>query len=169
MGCCAVLSHQSCLTLCDLMDCSPPGSSVLGILQARILEWVTISYSRGSSWPRDWTNISCISCIAGRFFTCWAMGWEEVSFYSLKNKKEGIKTNTEWIKKQLQSPELAWHWGIGWLDVIYFWLSGTFTGTGMWSKFWFAEMAPGQEPFHLGPRVYFSNNISKISQSVLAF
>jgi len=53
---------QLCLTLCDPMDCSPPGSSVHGILQARILEWVTISYSRGSSQPRDQTDISCGSC-----------------------------------------------------------------------------------------------------------
>ena len=44
---------QSCLTLCDPMDCSPPGSSVHGILQARILEWVAISFSRGSSQPTD--------------------------------------------------------------------------------------------------------------------
>ena len=44
---------QSCLTLCDPMDCSPPGSSVYGILQARILEWVAIASSRGSSRPRD--------------------------------------------------------------------------------------------------------------------
>ena len=44
---------QSCLTLCNPMDCSPPGSSVHGILQARILEWAAISFSRGSSWPRD--------------------------------------------------------------------------------------------------------------------
>ena len=58
-----------CLTLCNPMDCSPPGSSVYGILQARILEWVTISSSRGSSQPRDWT---WVSCIAGRFFTIWA-------------------------------------------------------------------------------------------------
>ena len=46
---CAVLSHQSCPTLCNPMDCSPPGSSVHGILQARILEWVAISFFRGSS------------------------------------------------------------------------------------------------------------------------
>ena len=47
---------QSCPTLCDPMDCNLPGSSVHGILQARILEWVAISFSRGSSWPRDWTQ-----------------------------------------------------------------------------------------------------------------
>ena len=43
------------------MDCSPPGSSVHGILQARILEWVAISFSRGSSRPKDWTHVSCLS------------------------------------------------------------------------------------------------------------
>ena len=48
-----VLVAQSCPTLCDPMDCSPPGSSVLGIFQARILEWVAIPLSRGSSWPRS--------------------------------------------------------------------------------------------------------------------
>ena len=51
---------QSCLTLCDPTDCSPPGSSIHGIFQARILEWVAISFSRGSSWPRDWTRVSHI-------------------------------------------------------------------------------------------------------------
>ena len=57
---------QSCLTLWDPMDCSLPGFSVHGILQARVLEWVTISFSRGSSQPRNWTHISCVSCIGGR-------------------------------------------------------------------------------------------------------
>ena len=49
--------------LCDLINCSPPGFSVHGILQARLLEWVAISSSRESSQPRNWTLISCISCI----------------------------------------------------------------------------------------------------------
>ena len=52
---CVCSVAQLCPTLCDSRDCSPPGSSVHGILQARILEWVTISYSRGSSQPRDQT------------------------------------------------------------------------------------------------------------------
>ena len=60
---------QSCLTLCDPMDCSPPGSSVHGISQARILESVAVSSSRGSFWPRGWTWVSGISCIIGKFFT----------------------------------------------------------------------------------------------------
>ena len=65
---------QSCPTLCYPMDCSPPGSSVHGISQARILEWVAISSSRGSSWPRDQTHDSCVSCTAGRFFTTEPLG-----------------------------------------------------------------------------------------------
>ena len=69
---------QLCLTFCDPVDCNPPDSSVLGILQVRILEWVAISSSRGSSWLRDWTHISCDFCIAGRFFTHWAT-WEALT------------------------------------------------------------------------------------------
>ena len=64
-----VLVAQSCPTLCDPMDYSPPGSSVHEILQARILEWVAMPSSRGSSRARDWTQVSCIP---GRFFTIWA-------------------------------------------------------------------------------------------------
>ena len=62
-----VLVSYSCLTLCNPMD--PPGSSVHGILQTRILEWVAFLFSRGSSWPRDRTWVSCTAC---RFFTIWA-------------------------------------------------------------------------------------------------
>ena len=71
--CCLWLSAkwsraQSCLTLCDPMDCSPPGSSVHGILQARVPEWGTIAFSRRSSRPRDGT---WVSRIVGRCFTVW--------------------------------------------------------------------------------------------------
>ena len=76
---------QSCPTLCDPMNCSLPGSSILGILQARILEWVAISFSRGTFQPRDRTQVSHI---VGRYFNLWATrvitcamgtykGWEE--------------------------------------------------------------------------------------------
>ena len=58
-----VLVTQSCPTLCDPMDYSPPGSSVHGIFQERILEWVAISFSMESSQPRDRTHVFCISCI----------------------------------------------------------------------------------------------------------
>ena len=64
------LVTQSCPTLCDPMDYSLPGSSVHGIFQARVLKWVAISFSRGSSGPRDQTQVSHI---VGRRFTVWAM------------------------------------------------------------------------------------------------
>ena len=60
---------QLCPTLCDPIDCSLPGSTVHGISQARILEWVAISFSRRSSRPRDWSRVSCIT---GRHFAIWA-------------------------------------------------------------------------------------------------
>ena len=63
-----VLVAQSCPTLCDPMDSNSPGSSVHGILQARILEWVAIPFSRGFSRLRHWT---WVSCVAGRFFINW--------------------------------------------------------------------------------------------------
>ena len=62
-------SLQSCLTLCDPTDCSPPGSSVPGILQARILQWVAMPSSRGSSRPRDGIHVSYAPALAGGFFT----------------------------------------------------------------------------------------------------
>ena len=67
---CLITVYSECLvaqlgpTLCISMDCKPPSSSVYGILQARILEWVAVSFSRESSWPRVWTQVSCI---AGKF------------------------------------------------------------------------------------------------------
>ena len=63
---------QLCPTLCNPMDWSPPGSYVLGIFQARILEWVAMLSSRGSSLPRDRTQVSFVSCIGSQFFTGWA-------------------------------------------------------------------------------------------------
>ena len=81
-----VLVTQSCPTLCDPTDCSPPGSSVRGILQVRILEWIAMSFSRGSSRLRDRTQVFGIT---GRFFTVWAT-WEwffVTEGYSQKKKK----------------------------------------------------------------------------------
>ena len=66
---------QSCPTLCDPMDSSPPGSSVHGIFQARILGWVAISYSRESFWPRDRTWVSCVFHI-GRQILFHCATWE---------------------------------------------------------------------------------------------
>ena len=72
---CCSCCDKSSLTLCNPMDCSPPASSVHGILQARTLEWVVISFSRGSSWPRDWTLIFYVSC-TGRQILNHAATWE---------------------------------------------------------------------------------------------
>ena len=66
---------QACPTLCGPMDCRPPGSSAHGIFQARILEWGDISYLKGSSWPRDWTWVSCVSFISRWIFTT-STTWE---------------------------------------------------------------------------------------------
>ena len=66
---------QSCLILCDPKDCRPPCPSIHGIFQPRVLDWVSISFCRGSSQPRDWTQVSLI---VGRCFTIWAA--REVSF-----------------------------------------------------------------------------------------
>ena len=68
-----MLVTQSCLTLCNPMNCSPPGSSVHGILQASILEWVAIPFSKGSSQPRDQNRVSHI---AGRFKCCFLLYYE---------------------------------------------------------------------------------------------
>ena len=91
--CLCVCQSFSCVRLCDPMDCSPPGSSVQGILQARVLEWVAISFSRRSSWSRDWTHISCI---AGRFFTVWATK-EVPSVFRYKNSVVGEETEAHWL------------------------------------------------------------------------
>ena len=72
---------QSCPNFCDPMDCSLPGSFIHEIFQARVLEWVAISFSRGSSWPRDRTQVSHI---AGRCFTFWASREGNVNRHVLK-------------------------------------------------------------------------------------
>ena len=80
----ACVRAQSCLTLHHSVDCSPPGSSVSGILQARILEWVGISFSRGSSLPRGQTHVSCVSFI-GKQILYHCTTWKSyVNILSLK-------------------------------------------------------------------------------------
>ena len=76
---------QSCPTLCDPIDCSLPGSSVHGIFQATVLEWIAISFSRGSSRPRAWTQVSRI---VDRHFTVWAT--REVKGNHKKKKKKNL-------------------------------------------------------------------------------
>ena len=88
-----LLLSQSCPTLCDPMDCSLPASSVHGILQARILEWVAMTFSRGSSQPRNQTRVSCI---AGRFFPIWATRDNSIWKRSELNIKKNWNQNTYW-------------------------------------------------------------------------
>ena len=77
----SMLLAQSCPTLCNPMYYSRPGSSVHGILQARILKWVAIPFSRGSSQSRDW---AWVSCPAGRFFTICATREAHIHIYKLE-------------------------------------------------------------------------------------
>ena len=88
---------QSCPV--DTVDCSLPGSSLHGILQARILEWVAIPFSRGSSQPRYRT---LVSCIAGGFFTIWAT-WEAL----LKNRTEWSNSGSD-IQNGARWPLWIW-------------------------------------------------------------
>ena len=75
-----VFSRSVVSDSCDPMDCSPPGSSVHAIFRARMLEWVALSFSRGSSWPREWTRVSCF---AGGFFTTESPGKPRGSHQSI--------------------------------------------------------------------------------------
>ena len=112
------------VTLCDPMDYSPPGSSVHGIFQARILEWVAISSSRGSYPPRDWTGISCVSCMAGGFFTRWTI-WEAQVLIFLRSQpwrlfnqpltskldKSHNYSPCRWHMLRQEKDMIGWTWG----------------------------------------------------------
>ena len=101
------LVTQLCLTLCDPMNCSPPGFSVHGISQANILEWIAISFSRGCSPPR---NQTLFSCIAGRFFTreaaCNSPVWCKKNCYILGDLKWNPFISSYFCKSEVWT-----HWG----------------------------------------------------------
>ena len=88
--CCCCVCVQSSPILCDPMDCSLPGASD-GIFQARVLEWVAILSSRGSSWPRDQTCVSLISCIAGEILTSELSGRQQFNNYILQYLKWNLE------------------------------------------------------------------------------
>ena len=128
---CLLSFAQSCPTLWDPRNCNPPGSSVHGILQAGILEWVAISSSKESSQLRDWTNVSCVSCITGRLLTLWAI-WEPYKKL-LQNWNEQLAWFSLW-------PEFSWGQVRCCLCLCYFYLTqkrevGHFTST--WSVIYF--------------------------------
>ena len=104
-----MLVIQSCLTLCNYLDCRLPGSSVHGILQAKLLAWAAVPFSWISSWPRDQT---WVSCIADRFFTIWTTR-EEIWIGRLLNKKwsiekTGLKLNIQKAKIIAFCPIISW-------------------------------------------------------------
>ena len=104
-----------CSTLCNSMDCSPPGSSVHGISQTRILEWVAISFSRGSSWLRKWTCTSCVSCTGRWILYHWAT-WEAYISSQLmpilytQNVEKLRKENNVIMATHSPCPTLRWEW-----------------------------------------------------------
>ena len=107
--CVCVSAHvcSSCLTLSNSTDCSPPGSSFHGISQARLLEWVVISFSRESSWPGDWTRASCLSCISRQILYHWA-NWSVQNEFLLSSKALGqaeFSLSFSWTLIYLESPK----------------------------------------------------------------
>ena len=103
----SVLVTQLCPTLCEPMDCSPPGSCVHGILQARVLEWVSISFSRESSPPRD---RNWVSCIAGRVFTIWFTE-EQIYWGKLKEQINWEAVSTNWKCMWISLPPVTFPGG----------------------------------------------------------
>ena len=125
------LVTQSYLTLCNPMDCSLSGSSVHGIFQAWVLEWVAVSFSRGSSQPRDQTRVSHV---VGRCFTVWATR----EIHSKLEYEKLIKS--EWVNLELCTASSSWRklWN---KFTSKLWPSGTFpqgrsgdNSLGIWEK-----------------------------------
>ena len=99
-----LLSHVQ--LFCNSMDCGPSGSSVHGIFQARILEWVTIPFSRGSSWPRDQT---CISCIGRHIVYHWATESRRVHrWVALAHGMMAAASFVCWYGRQHSSSTILW-------------------------------------------------------------
>ena len=102
---CVCLIAELCLILCDPRDCSPPSSSVHGIFQARMLEWVAISFSRGFSQPRDQTRVSCVSCIDRQILYHCVTGSQQ---HYLPQPSHGSNLNYSAIKNEIMSFVATW-------------------------------------------------------------
>ena len=122
-----VLVAQSYLTLCDPMDCSPPGSSVHGILQGRIMEWLAIPFSRRSPQPR---NQTWVSHIAGRFVNIWATREAHGHVHTPIFKRDNHKILLNSTEPSAQCFVAAWIGGVfveSGYAYMYFWTSSLFT------------------------------------------
>ena len=141
------------------MHCSPPDSSVHGILQARIQEWVAISFSRRSSSPRDWACASCVSCMAGRLFTTEPPGkpvsmhpWLLLSTYSMSFGQLMWRANLlekTLMRERLRAGEEGDNRGWdGWMASLTWW-------TCVWasSRRWWRTGKPGPLQFTGSQRV----------------
>ena len=124
----AAKSLQSCPTLCDPIDGSPPGSSVPGILQARILEWVAISFSRGSSWSSDRTQVSHIT---GRFFTTWVT----------REVKADPRSS---VKRQVFH---QWYTQGGWVSETLYWVEEARVRITVWSRLYSSDILKQVKPW----------------------
>ena len=110
---------QSCPTFCNPMDCSLPGSSVPGIFQARILEWVVMPSSRGASQPRDRNCFSCNSCISGKFFTTEPLGKPSEWLLEVKHFCFTFMTSLSRKKPPIYHTDRSLHrWRKGDLEVL---------------------------------------------------
>ena len=98
--CMHVKSVSQGLTLCNPMSCNLPSYFVHGTFQTRILEWVAIPFSGGSSRPRDGTLVSCISCITGMIFYCLSHQEASPPHYNLPTGEKLPLTHTHWEKGQ---------------------------------------------------------------------
>ena len=141
---CVCLVTQSCPTLCNPMDCSSPGFSVHRIFQVRILEWVTISSSRGSSWPRDQTHVFCVSFIGRRVLYHYvvnihsyvgvAKSWTWLSWATSVSLGVALSTSytlvylllltllwASLVAQMVKNPPALWDtwlWSLGWEDPL---------------------------------------------------
>ena len=110
---------QSCLSLCDPVDYSPPDSSVHGILQAKIVEWAAMPSSRESSWSRDQTHISWVSCIAGVFFTAELLGKPMRTQYILAIKLIAAFSHSSLLPYSIvPSHQVPW-WPLGFCSYLF--------------------------------------------------
>ena len=96
-----VLSHFSRVRVHDPVDWSPPGSSVHGILQARLLQWVAVTSSRGSSWPRDQTCVSCVSCTGRWVLYHWCHLGNPLGWLGLSRFAVGMQNDTSSLRHRL--------------------------------------------------------------------